>query len=220
MKEYEVKIKLESPLHLGSGHADVVVDAEAVKDKYGMPYFPGKRLKGLLYESALEMAEMGCGQVETPTFDIEDVKALFGQTSSDGNDVSKLRVDNFYLDEYVDLCAGWKYLQQEYPGIFTPDDVWNSYTELRYQTAIDEETGIALDGTLHNIRAVDAGTEFIGQIVLLNVNPEDGVKSKDEQILELALLNLRYAGVKRNRGFGKIKCTINKGNAEGDTKNA
>lgn len=220
MKEFKVMIKLESPMHLGSGHADVVVDAEAVKDKYGMPYFPGKRLKGLLYESALEMAEMGCGQVETPNFDIEDVKALFGQISSDGNNASKLRVDNFYLGKYDDLCAGWGYLQQEYSGIFTPDDVWNSYTGLRYQTAINEETGIALDGTLHNIRAVDAGTEFFGRIVLLNVNAKDSVKSKDEQILELALLNLRYAGAKRNRGFGKIKCTFIKENAEGEIKNA
>ena len=51
-------IKALSPLHLGSGQADVNVDAEVIHDDAGLPYFPAKRFKGLLYESALEVAEM------------------------------------------------------------------------------------------------------------------------------------------------------------------
>ena len=34
------------------------------------------------------------------------------------------------------------------------------------------------------------------------------VKSINADILEKALVNLRYAGAKRNRGFGHIKCTF------------
>ncbi len=56
--EYEVRIKTESPLCLNSGKADVNVDADIVHDALGLPYFPGKRLRGLLYESAVEVVEM------------------------------------------------------------------------------------------------------------------------------------------------------------------
>ena len=47
------------------------------------------------------------------------------------------------------------------------------------------------------------GLAFIGDIYLLaganRIND-------DESIVEQALLNLRFAGSKRNRGFGRIKC--------------
>ena len=75
MKKYTVEIELLSPLHLGSGHQDVIVDAEVIRDRWGMPCFPGKRLKGLLYESALEMAEIS----QEKWFTVADVKNLFAQ---------------------------------------------------------------------------------------------------------------------------------------------
>lgn len=198
MKNYEVKIELLSPMHLGAGHADVVTDAEAVRDKYGMPFFPGKRLKGLLYESALEMAEMSAGK----WFGVDDVKKLFAQGNDSVVEASCIRVGNFYLSQYEDMCEAWEYLQNKYSGIFTSVDVWESYSELRAQTAIDKKTGTAADGSLRNIRAVEAGTVFEGNIILLGDN------DINKSIVEKALLNLRYAGAKRNRGFGNIKCTV------------
>lgn len=58
MAELDVTIKISSPIHLNSGQADVNVDAEIVHDEFDFPYFPGKRFKGLLYESTLEILEM------------------------------------------------------------------------------------------------------------------------------------------------------------------
>lgn len=217
MKNYKVNIEVLSPLHLGAGHADVVTDAEAVRDKYGLPFFPGKRLKGLLYESALELAEMASMaglSGDKNWFSVDDVNRLFAQqVNKDGRKIderdmdvkeSGIRVDNFYLPNYEELCAGWEYLQDKYSGLFTALDVWDSYSELRYQTAIDKESKTASEGTLRNLRAVESGTVFGGRILLIddsNVN---------KNILEKALMNLRYAGAKRNRGFGRIKCTIGK----------
>lgn len=51
MKSLQIEVTLFSPLQLGSGKADVILDSEAVHDRYGLPYFPGKRFKGLLYEA-------------------------------------------------------------------------------------------------------------------------------------------------------------------------
>lgn len=190
----EVEIELLSPTQLGSGQADVITDSDSVHDKYGMPYFPGKRLKGLLYESALEMAE-----INKVWFTEDNVKKLFGRN---GQESSAVRVDNFMLPDYEKLCLGWEYLQKNYPEIFSVKRIWDSYTELRYQTSIDDETGTTEDGSLRNMRVVDAGLKFTGRIYLY-----DG-SELNKSILEKALVNLRYAGAKRNRGFGRIKCTI------------
>lgn len=195
MKTMQVEITLLSPLALGSGKADVVLDSEAVHDKYGLPYFPGKRLKGLLYESALEMAEISNEAWFTKT----EVEAVFGHSD---NDAVALRVDNLTLPAYKKLQSDWQYLQKEFPAVFTKEALWESYTSVRYQTAIDKETGIADDGSLHNLRVVDSGLHFTGNLYLLTDLP------KAEAIIEKAMLNLRYAGAKRNRGCGHIRCHL------------
>ena len=58
MAEFDVTIEILSPIHLSSGQADVTVDVEIIHDAQGFPYFPAKRFKGLLYESAVEVLEM------------------------------------------------------------------------------------------------------------------------------------------------------------------
>lgn len=207
MRKYKITIKLLSPLHLGAGHEDVVVDAEAVHDCWGMPYFPGKRLKGLLYESALEMAEISNGK----WFTVSAVKKLFAQMQED-EEYSKLTaeesgiiVEDLYLPSYEKLCRGWHYLSSEFNGIFTPQEVWESYTELRYQTEIDPKTGTTKATSLHNLRVVDADITFIGNLTL-----KDDTETNRE-IVEKALGNLRYAGAKRNRGCGHIQCSFQGG---------
>lgn len=196
MKSLQVEVKLLSPLQLGSGKADVILDSEAVHDRYGLPYFPGKRFKGLLYESAIEMAEISNGS----WFTKEEVDALFGHGSTDE---VVMRIDNLTLNNYEKMQTQWKYLQERFPGLFDKDALWESYTSVRYQTAIDKN-GIADEGSLHNLRVVDvdAGLKFTGSICLLQDVP------KGQEILEKALMNLRYAGAKRNRGCGHICCRL------------
>lgn len=199
MKKMQVEVTLLSPLELGSGKADVVLDSEAVHDKYGMPFFPGKRFKGLLYESALELVEISGGA----WFAEDEVNALFGHGSSD---TVALRIDNLTLPDYEKKQEQWQYLQETFPELFDKDALWESYTSIRYQTAIDEN-GIADDGSLRNLRVVDADLmdadlKFTGSISLLQDVP------KAQEILAKALLNLRYAGAKRNRGCGHIRCRL------------
>lgn len=194
MKKMQVEVTLLSPLELGSGKADVVLDSEAVHDKYGMPFFPGKRFKGLLYESALELVEISCGA----WFTEDEVNALFGHGSSD---TVALRIDNLTLTDYEKKQEQWQYLQESFPELFDKGALWESYTSIRYQTAIDEN-GIADEGSLRNLRVVDAGLKFTGSISLLQDVP------KAQEILAKALMNLRYAGAKRNRGCGHVRCRL------------
>lgn len=191
----KVEITAKSPLHLGSGKADIVLDAEVVHDKYGMPYFPAKRLKGLLYESAIEMAEISQEQ----WFTIDEVNQLFGHNDKA---ITNVIIDNFYLANYDEMLGDWQYLEQKYNSLFTRETVLNAYTTVRYQTSIDKTTGTTVEGSLHNMRVVDEGVKFVGEIKLLQNT------ATNYKIIAYALKNLRYAGAKRNRGCGQIACTI------------
>lgn len=193
-----VYIKALSPLHLGSGQADVNVDAEVIHDDAGLPYFPAKRFKGLLYESALEVAEMS----ELSGLNLlakEEIDALFHRGCAGE---AQLIIPNLYLEDQAAMHESWAYLEEAFPALFQPSDVLESYTSLRYQTKIDRETGTAADTSLHNMRVVDAGLCFKGEIEIVDGN------RRAWEILVLALRNLSEAGLKRTRGFGHIACSM------------
>lgn len=193
----KLEIELLSPLHLGSGKGDVVIDAEIVHDEYGLPYFPAKRIKGLLYESALELIEMG----RLSGMNIVDkaaVENLFGKKETG----AELFVHDFVLQDYANLRDSWGYILTKYNGLISNTDVLESYTSTRFQTKIEQEKGVAADGSLHNMRVLDAGHKFTGEVEITS-NEEKYIK-----VIVLAAANLRYAGAKRNRGFGEIKCSV------------
>lgn len=197
----EIKITTLSPIHIGSGKADVNLDAEIVHDKYGIPYFPGKRFRGLLYESALEITEMK--PLQNKAFaDPKILRELFNQTA---DTPVILTMHNFYPPHYRELCQDLEYLQDKYGDIIDAQDVLAYYTDIRFQTKIDDRTGIAADTSLHNMRVVDQGVDFVGELEVCG----DPDRTENHRILlALALKNLRYAGSKRNRGFGKIDCRM------------
>lgn len=199
--EFTLEVAALSPLHLGSGRADVNVDAEVVHDRAGLPYFPGKRLKGLIYESALEVLEMS-ELAGLNLFTEEEMEELFQHNVQSD---TQLTIPNLHLasEEAVrQMEEDWLYLQQHYPDLVSAQDVLSLYTSLRYQTMIDRETGTAAETSLRNIRVVDEGLVFCGTVRL-----KRGTRKK-LTILALALRNLSQAGMKRNRGFGRISCAM------------
>ena len=199
--EFTLEVAALSPLHLGSGRADVNVDAEVVHDRAGLPYFPGKRLKGLIYESALEVLEMS-ELAGLNLFTEEEMEELFQHNVQSD---TQLTIPNLQLaseEAARQMEEDWLYLQQHYPDLVSAQDVLSLYTSLRYQTMIDRETGTAAETSLRNIRVVDEGLVFCGTVRL-----KRGTRKK-LTILALALRNLSQAGMKRNRGFGRISCAM------------
>ena len=61
---------------------------------------------------------------------------------------------------------------------------------------------MAADGSLHNMRVLNSGVKFFGTLELRNGGDEH------RQLLALAIGNLSAAGLKRNRGFGRIRCSF------------
>ena len=176
MTAIKVKIKALSPVHFSSGQADVNVDAEVIHDRYGMPYMPAKRFKGLLLESAREIREMGERSGMTCLAGVNLAK-LFHQG---GNQADKsvaeesgserevqIVVPNFFLkerEEYDRICQAWEEIQRAYRSLITPKDVLEEYTSIRYQTKLKD--GVAFKGSLHNMRVVNPGVVFRGTVEL------------------------------------------------------
>ena len=197
----DVKIEVLSPIHLSSGQANVNVDAEVMHEANGLPYFPAKRFKGLLYESALEVTEMfeRCGSDVNYS---ELLEKLFHHKSDNEN--VQLIVSNFYLKpikEYEIMSRTFSQLEKQFPELLTPTDVLNQFTSIRYQTKLQD--GVAANTSLHNMSVVNAGMFFYGTMELVGEDLESYL-----ELLAMAARNLTMAGMKRNRGFGRISCTI------------
>ena len=193
-----IRITALSPLHLGSGYADINVDADVVQDDVGLPYFPAKRLKGLLYESGLEVAEMAASSGQDLIGKTE-LDALF-QRGCEGD--VQIVMHNLYIEHYTAIHDDLAYLQTKCKAIFRSSDVLDSFSNLRWQTAIDRETGIAKATTLHNMRVLEKGITFSGDVQMI------GADLRHLNILALAVRNLSQCGGKRTRGFGRIACTL------------
>ncbi len=197
---YTLTIKLLSPTMLMSGQGDVNTDSTIVHDRYGIPFIPAKRVRGVLYESALEVAEMmkaaGMG-----TFTIDDVKGLFNRLES-AEDNPRMSISNLKIADYDVVASELASLEEKHPTVFTKERVLEEYTSMRYYTSIDKETGSTVEGTLHNSRVLNRGLTFIGKIDVVDMTDTEGF------ILSCAVRNLTGIGGKRNRGFGQVECTI------------
>lgn len=192
-----VTIKVKSPLHLSSGRANVNVDTDIVHDHLGLPYFPARRFKGLLYESALETAEM----MEMSGLDIINTQMVEELFRHRADSPAGMIIRDFHLPNYDELVHQWSSLQKEFAKLIRPEDVLSAYTSLRTQTALDEN-GVVQDSSLRTIRVLDlSDVSFIGDIILQG-------EDKYRKVLAFALQNLDSAGGHRHRGFGKIECSM------------
>lgn len=190
---------------LMSGQGDVNTDSTIIHDRYGIPYIPAKRVRGVLYESALEVAEM-MELSKLDAFTIEDVNILFNRSTDDQlvEDNPKLAISNLTIADYDTVANDIAALQSDknLNKIFTKDRILGEYTSMRYYTSIVKKSGTTREGTLHNSRVLNRNLEFKGHITI------DDMTDTERLILSCAVRNLTGIGGKRNRGFGRIECTI------------
>lgn len=206
MKEYKLIIDLESDTLIGAagGHG-TIIDTEVIFDAYGVPYIPGKRVKGLLRDSAMEIADMYNAlpksidnQMNDVPLTYEQVVKIFGKAGSD-------EFSNFYLNTDFHI-AGYdllfQHLRKEQLSV---EMVKRFFTETISQTAIDEDTHSAKEGSLRKLRVIKhklpngAVQAFHGLIRF----PEEYF-DKMEKICS----NIRRMGSNRNRGLGHVQLKL------------
>lgn len=186
----KLEIKLLSDMCTYSGETyNSLVDMDVVYDQNGIPYIPAKRIKGCIREAALEMQEMDL-------ISREQYEELFGK---EGNHRSAFSLSNAYLKDYAAIMS----VVGKYQGtdLVNPQNLLEQYTDIRVQTAVDLETGVADKNSLRTMRVIRKGLEF---------EAECSLKREDEQILRAAVSLVKHMGVSRSRGLGLVRMELKK----------
>lgn len=183
----DYKVVLHSFWSCGSGlAAGADVDSLVIKDNNGMPYIPGKTIKGLLREAMEEYLSL-TGQIDTCK---EEFAKLFGY-ASENNKLEICKSDAYFSNAEMEAS--------EYNAI-----VSNKLSEYMFKSVSSTEIkkdGIAKDHSLRRIEVVLPCTLY-GSITDI---PE-GMSDK----IENALGMIKCLGSSRSRGLGRCTFMINR----------
>lgn len=179
--DIQYKIEFFSNWHCGSGlAAGADVDALVVKDTNGLPYVPGRTIKGLLREAAYELNQYAKENHSSLLAEIFGISGDETPTTSD-----KTRTGKVFFED-ANIAEGDAIVKARLTS-----HLFQSFSS----TAIDEN-GIAKGNLLRRIETVVPCT-LVGSI--LNV-PDGG-----EDLLKEAMRMVKRMGTGRNRGYGRCK---------------
>lgn len=211
----QIRITLLSDLCAGNGASlGNRIDTDIVTDEWGLPYIPGRRLRGCLRQSAMLLSDSGyILPVSKAPFDRDMVDRLFGTPERAG----ALTVGNAYLPAYKEMVHTVRRVREDRTlpeGIASPAAVTALFTRVRGQTKL--ENGVAADNTLRYTRVLNAAdllhpekpNEFLAEVRIENTDPAA------EEALEACCKAFRHMGTHRNRGMGQVKCRVTDGPAE------
>ncbi len=195
----KITIEPQSYLLCASGEGRANVDAEVVFDNFGFPIFPGRRLKGLLRESMIEVLEM---MGKSPVRIEEKIIQFFGQEGSKSNE-GWLKVNTLKPEDYDHAVA---HIAQKSNLAFSRYNLQRYFVCQVQQTSINSDDGVARDSSLRTYHVLNYKhvPVFSGKLEC-----SQPLSTEDEKLLNRTCQNFRYAGTRRNRGFGKLKCTLN-----------
>jgi CRISPR-associated protein Csx10 len=194
-----LEIKLLSDALFGAGYGKAgEVDIEPELDaETGLPIIRGRTLKGLLVEAAADIlyAARSAGSPGGARLE-EAARKLFGRPGSELAARGDLRIGAAKLPAGVEESL--RASLSGNAGKVTRDDVVESLTTIRRQTAIDDERGAPKDGSLRSARVVSRDLVLTAP-VSLESDDEDSVA-----LLAACASMVRRGGSNRTRGMGKI----------------
>jgi hypothetical protein len=190
----ELHLKLQSDATLGRGDGVTgLVDEEVEHDPItGLPFLRGRTLKGLLVEECANI--LFALQGKFPAVEKAAAK-LFGQAGSTLDDDGRLRVGAAQLPEEIRKAV----LADVKAQRLSTNDVLESLTTIRRQTAVDEASGAPATGSLRAMRVLLHGTPLVAELGF-DGKPQDA----ELGLLAACVLALRHAGTGRNRGRGRV----------------
>lgn len=186
MNDIIIRIEFFSQWNCSSGlSAGADADSLVIKDADGLPYIPGKTIKGLVREA------------------VEDYVSLSGLSlsvdESFGRDAGKSDEE---LPQKGCLFFGNATLEDGESQTILAEGLSDYLYRNRVSTAIDDKTGIALDHSLRSIQTTVPCTLYAN---VMHVSDEL------LQVLEPALGLIKCMGMGRNRGMGRCRFSIEKG---------
>lgn len=184
--KHKIEFRFLSPWHMGSGFGEGAhLDALPVKSASGLPYIPGRSVKGLFRE-AVQLAEE-CGHVAAGTTEL-----LFGsrddKLSRYETVAGKLRFSSATLGDAMEAWAreNAEAVQQLYSPLAS--------------TKIEQD-GLASDKTLRKI-------EVVLPVTLIAEVESAGDAAGVAETLRTASSLIRQAGSHRHRGLGRVVVSV------------
>ena len=220
MSEYKLRITLKSDICPGSGYAySGLVDSDVCFDDLGIPYIPGRRLKGCLKESADMLTDNDC-------LEDTDCGKIFGKSGADRS--GGILVGNAYIEGYEELreqlsaaIMKEKITRKETrkkTQLITPQKILDRFTSVKAQTKIED--GIAKDDTLRYTRVVNQhwttqANGLSGELTFTaDVTLDDIYFEKVKDIVSAT----RNIGMDRTRGLGSVVCEISRNTGASDSE--
>ncbi len=177
-----------------------LVDQEVEYDpNTGLPFLRGRTLKGLLVEECANIlyaldGHPGHARLEAAA------QFLFGEAGSTYKEAGHLYVGPAQLPQALQ-----KTVQADIEGErLRPAEVLASLTDIRRQTAVDEQTGAPDEGSLRAMRVIIRQTPFIAHLTL------DQTPENDDPLalLNACVMAFRRVGTSRNRGRGRLQAAL------------
>jgi hypothetical protein len=201
MLQLQIKLLSDATFSSGDGVAGQL-DTEVEHDAHGFPLVRGRTLKGLLVEECANiMWSLQCQGAR----DLADYEAaahfLFGSPGSRATTRARMHVGNAQFP--AALRAGVAVDIQDRNNPLTATDVLNSLTATRRQSAVEEKSGAPDQGSLRSGRVLLRYSVLEADLTF-DAPPGPTVQA----LLAACVLSLRRGGTSRNRGRGRLCCTL------------
>lgn len=185
--DYQIKMLEYWQSSSGLGHGSAA-DSETIKDRDGLPYLPGKTIKGLWREAMQTLVDAGHLSANQGL-----VNHIMGSPAGDGT--GSVRSHSHWSNASLAPC--------EKNDIIKADLSKHLYTEVA-STAMDEK-GLAKDGSLR-VAQVCIPVTLHGSI---HIELDDKVEDeKIKSLLSAGAKMIRRLGMSRNRGLGRCHVTL------------
>ena len=200
-------IKFHTDWHCGSGlAAGADVDALVVKDENGLPYIPGKTIKGLVREAMSDIIgfRQGCAPSSNNEIQVDDSSdfiTAFGYSGKLEYEEPKDEKEDYKLIKHGAAFFTNAELNEDEKSAIVKQGLARFMYRSIASTAINEN-GIAVE---HSLRKMEVTVPCTLEGNILNV-PE----SLADDIID-ALKYIKRLGQNRNRGLGRCSITAEKG---------
>lgn len=194
----KLKIKLVSDTTFGRGDGVIgKIDSEVEHDAVtGMPFVKGRTIKGLLVESCADNL-FSLKKSKSSKFGeyFDSAKKMFGQPGNNKSHTGCLHIGSAQLaDDLQNRIRRSNY---------SPTQILEGLTTIRYQTAIDTKTDRPDTGSLRATRALIRDTIFYSELLS---NQE--LDETDKALLSACAVGMQRAGQSRTRGRGRIEVSL------------
>lgn len=191
MKTIKYSINFFSEWHAGSGlTSGSNLDALVIKDKNGLPYIPGRTLKGLLREAAEELSDLGvCNE--------KFVLQVFGKPSEQVTIYSNIE-DNSTQGKCFFSNAT---ISEDLSTVVSANQFSSFFYRSVASTAIEADKGVARK---HSLRIMETTIPCALFAEIMDVPDEFEIS------IENCLKWVKRLGQNRNRGLGRCEFKLYK----------